>query len=328
MITKSFDNGFDNSYEIKKFEIQITNQILRDAVKDENRNVIINSVWYTQSFHETVMTWLRSNNFDRIILVAMIDPAIPQPQQYQEFNKPVSAVGYYPGECHVDFWALFVDRFMQIPKIDELMREENIDTPFMSLNRKPHPHRIKFYQQLTDLGIENKGFVSMGKESGPAIRKLKQDGSHDEFAPNASNDHYGLPNDIASLGHPINWQKHFLNIVTETTENIYSTYFVSEKIYKPIIGCRPFLVYDSDGGTTWMEEKGFESYVCEFADISDADLRVPGNIAIFLDELCKQPKSYYKKKYQDLREKILYNNNHFRSYIRQQNSILERGIVL
>jgi hypothetical protein len=326
MIIKEFDNGWGKDFPLKQFEQQIQHQMLTNVRTDQSRTVVINSVWYTQDFHEQVMSWLRDNQFDHIVLVAMLDAAIPYPDRYQEFGCTVSAMGYYPGTYHLDFCALFVDRFLRPPDTTWLMDHSSIDTPFMCLNRKPHWHRVRLYQALQSLDLVDRGLVSMGSQDGPALRTLAQDRAHDDLAPNATADHYGIPNDIVSLGHLANWQKCLLNVVTETFFDINKTGFVSEKIYKPIVGCRPFLVYDPDGATTWLHDRGFESFVQDFQDISDLDLRRPNNLAPFLSELSAQPVTYYRKKFIDLREKILYNKQHFRSHIQRQQQTMQRGI--
>jgi hypothetical protein len=171
------------------------------------------------------------------------------------------------------------------------------------------------------------GLISMGSDAGTAARYLPTDTIHDNLAPNAGANHYGIPNDIASLGHVSNWRSHFLNIVTETFYDINKTGFVSEKIYKPIVGCRPFLVYDPDGACRWLQNRGFETYVNDFADISDLDLTIPGNMAPFLDTLCGQSVTYYQKKFVDLKEKILYNKEHFRHHVDLQNRTVQQGIT-
>jgi hypothetical protein len=178
---------------------------------------------------------------------------------------------------------------------------------------------------LQSLDLVTKGIVSMGGD-GQAVVSLAQDREHDTLAPNATRDHYGIPNDIVSLGHEGNWQRHLLNVVTETFYDINRSGFVSEKIYKPIVGCRPFLVYDPDGGTRWLRERGFESYTQDFQDISDLDLVEPHNLPEFLKVLCEQTPVYWQKKFVDLQEKILYNKAHFADYVEQQQSIIEKGI--
>jgi hypothetical protein len=325
MIIKTFDQGWGSEYPLKQYEQQVVSSLIKPFVESDQQIVVINSVWYTTEMHDKVMSWLHNNDWNQIVLIAMIDAAIPYPDRYAEFGRPVTGIGYYPGAGQIDFCALFVDHFLQAPDNNILLDVNTIDTAYMCLNRKPHWHRKRLFSRLDNLGIVSKGIVSMGGD-GQAVVTLVQDKEHDSLAPNATRDHYGIPNDIVSLGHEGNWRRHLLNVVTETFYNINQTGFVSEKIYKPIVGCRPFLVYDPDGGTRWLTERGFEPYVRDFQDISDLDLVDPHNLPEFLKVLCEQTPAYWQKKFIDLQEKILYNKAHFAEYVNQQKSIIEKGI--
>lgn len=325
MIIQQFNNGWGSQWPLKQFEQNIVDSLLTNIKKDQSRTVVINSVWYTNEYHQQVLHWLRNNPVDRIVLVAMLDAAIPRPDWYSEHDCEVIALGYYPGDHSLDFCALFVDEFLDPPCLDQLTDISKIDTAYMCLNRKPHWHRQQLYNRLQARDLLRYGIVSMGGQ-GTAIKCLDIDREHDGLAPNADKQQYGIPNDIVSLGHMQNWQRHFLNIVTETCYDINHTGFVSEKIYKPIVGCKPFLVYDPDGGTRWLHDRGFESYVTDFEDISDLDLTVPYNIPKFLAVLCEQTAQYWQAKYLALQEKILYNQQHFADYAKSQRELIEKGI--
>ena len=326
MIIHKFDNGWGVELPLKKFEQNIVNSLLRHIEIDLSRTVVINSVWYTNEYHQQVLTWLRNNPVDRIVLVAMLDQAIPQPNWYSEFDCEILTVGYYPGNHAVDFCAIFVNHYLTAPDLTVLLDSTQIDVAYMCLNRKPHWHRRRLYNSLKSQDVIKHGIVSMGGVNGNALQLLLVDTEHDTLAPNPGREHYGPPNDIVSLGHIKNWQRHFVNIVTETQYDINRTGFVSEKIYKPIVGCRPFLVYDPDGGTQWLRDRGFESYVTDFQDITDLNLSIPDNLANFLAVLCEQTPKYWQAKYLALQEKILYNKHHFTDYVQDQWTKIKQGI--
>jgi len=322
MIVKTFDNGWGNNFPLKQLEQKIVDQYLKN---DTEQTVLINSTWYTQEYHEQVMAQLRTMKFDRIVLVSMLDAAIPDPGWYAEFNCNVNAIGYYPGNDTIDFWALTVSQHFDKPVYD-VMNVNLIDRAYMCLNRKPHWHRRRLYQQLEQLNIVDYGIVSMGGDNTPAERVLEQDAGTCDLAPNAGTDQNGIANDIMSLGYPGNWQRCFLNVVTETQFDIQKSYFVSEKIYKPILGYRPFLVYATDGAVAWLTERGFENYTQDFKDISDLDLSSPENLAPFLAVLCCQPRQYWQAKFVALKDKIVYNNNNFYKYVTSINNQIAKGI--
>jgi hypothetical protein len=326
MIVKTFDNGWGNSFPLKQYEQSLIQQYIQPVITDNIPTIMINSVWYTSEYHQQVLAELRTMKFDRIIIVAMLDAAIPHCNWYDEFNVQVKTVGYYAGSDQIDFWAMFVEKYMQPMSMDWLLDHTGIDTAYMCLNRKPHWHRRQLYQCLEKHNLLDHGIVSMGSDSGPAVRSLSTDCEHDMLAPNASKDHHGIPNDIASVGHCDNWKRCFLNIVTETVFDINRNGFVSEKIYKPIIGCKPFLIYDTDGATKWLTDRGFEMFTQDFSDITDLDLTVPNNMAPFLKQLCQQSPLYWQAKFVALKDKIMYNKTHFTEYVEQQKLIVEKGI--
>lgn len=317
MIVAEFDNGWGGAWPVKQLESDIIKKLLST---DCNQTVLINSTWYTQDYHQTVLSRLKNIKFNHIVLVSMLDPAIPQADWYKEFTCKITEIGYYPGKFNIDFWALVLDKFYKEPNID-LFDSSYIDKAYMCLNRKPHWHRKKLYNRLENNQLLDHGLVSMGGQ-----RLLQHDVDYQDLTPNSGPGEYGIGNDIVSLGHMSNWIRHFLNIVTETAWNINQTGFVSEKIYKPIIGCRPFLVYDPGGATTWLHPRGFETYVNDFNDISNFDLTDSNNLIPFLKILCEQPSTYWHKKLVDLKEKLLYNKNHFAEYVQQQHLIIEQGI--
>ena len=317
MIIKNFDIGWGARWPMKQLEEQIVKNFLSSFYTDDSRTVIINSVWYTGDFHRQVMEELRVIRPTHIFVVAMLDPPNIQLSWFDELECKVTGVGYYPGPGYIDYCALFVDHFYQPVDQNMLLSVDRINTAYMCLNRKPHQHRLRLYTGLEEAGLLELGFVSMGGNPTP-LRSLIEDCDGQDIAPNGGRDQFGIANDIVSLGNLNNWQRHFVNIVTETIWDIEPSNFVSEKTYKPILGLRPFLIYAPNGGVECLRSRGFESYVNDFRDITDCDLTQPYNIPVFLSELCKQPPSYWKSKLVDLREKLLYNQQKFKQHVQQQ----------
>jgi len=326
MIVKRFDNGWGLNYPGKQFEWSVVDRMLCKISQDASRTVVINSVWYTGDFNQEVQDWLRSNPWDRIVLVAMLDPAIVKPDFFAEFDREILCLGYYPGANTLDLCAMFFHQNIDLARYGDLTDPGRIDTAYMCLNRKPHWHRRKLYRQLESLGLLDLGLVSMGGESNMPLRTLPEDQEPDMVAPNSETHHYGVPNNVCDLGPPGAWHRCFFNVVTETVYGINDYYFVSEKIYKPIMGQRPFAVYDADGGRAWLEQRGFETYGNDFKDISDRDPNDPEQLSSFIRDLAAQPASYFRAKLTALQEKIQHNKNNFEAYIRNQDLILSRGL--
>lgn len=325
MIIREFDNGWNRQYPLKQYELEITQQLLKPFVHSSKKVVLINSVWYTNDFHQSVCEWLSVNDFDHIVLIAMLDAAIPQPDWYASFGRPVTGIGYYPGSGAVDFCALFVDKFLDVSGFD-LYQPNHIDTAFMCLMRKPHGHRKRLFWKIKNSGLLSHGLISMGSTDGQPWAILPEDTESDDLAPNADVSHYGVPNDIVSLGHKNNWQRHFVNVVAETFYDINRNNFVSEKIYKPIVGGRPFVVFDPDGGKQWLVSRQFEPFARDFNDICDLDIYDPEHVVPFLKILNDQSATYWRAKFVDLLPKIKYNQDRFCKYAIEQHNIIEQGI--
>lgn len=326
MIIKNFDFGWGPEWELKKFETSVVSEYLSPLSKSMDSVVTINSTWYTDDDHKRVLSELETLKPDLIILIAMLDSAIPRPDWFASTGIKTVGLGYYPGDHYIDWWALVVDQYLDVCTYD-LDNIHQIDTAFMSLNRKPHWHRRKLFRALEHLGLLEKGIVSMGgDEEHPVRRVLNNDYNSTNIAPNPGPGTHGIANDIASLGSVTNWQRHFLNVVTETMWNIDEHKFVSEKIFKPIVGQRPFLVYDINGAGEWLADHGFESYVNDFTDICQLNLSNPDNIPLFLKILAEQGSNYYQAKYIELQEKIVYNKSMFAKHVANQKNKINKGI--
>jgi len=322
MIIHQHDYGWGPQWPVKQMEQEITDLYLAPLIQSSQRVVVINSTWYGQEQHQKTLTWLRNNVWDIAVLVSMIDAPIPEPKWFAEFDRPVIAIGSTPGLYHVSLWAEVAARYIQPDA------EHAIDLPFMCLNRKPHWHRVRIYQQLSAANLLEQGLVSMGgSDISRAVRALPETVGTNDLAPNGSQDHHGIANDITSLGDLSNWRRHFLNVVTETVFEVDAKYFVSEKIFKPMLGHRPFLVYAAGGAEQWLAQQGFESYLDDFRDIADLDLRQPDNIVPFLNILCAQGSAYWNQKYLDLLPKIQYNLQRFNEFVVEQRQRIHQGIT-
>jgi hypothetical protein len=105
----------------------------------------------------------------------------------------------------------------------------------------------------------------------------------------------------------------YFNIVTETWPADPS-FFVTEKIFKPIVNLQPFAVCGLPGNLQYLKDKGYETFPEWF--IEDYD-RVDGHKQrmYYLTEQIKKIANLsldeLHKKYQETWEKCLYNRKHF-----------------
>ena len=336
MIDKDFNFGWGDVHTLRQFEQKVVFQYLDSWVKDDKHNIIVNSVWYGMDHHQVVKEYMESHPVDRVALVCFMDPAIVQASWFKEYDVEVRSIGYYRTPDEIDAWALIHDQFFKRP--DSVGGAETIDTPFLCYNRKPHWHRKRFFNQLTQLNLVNRGVVSMGFDPGPdpqpAVTPLRHalmmvepdEPVHPVIAPNMDPEVTGIVNDILTVGSMQVWNRCFLNIITETIFDVDAQWFVSEKIYKPVQGLRPFIVHAPNGAEDWLKHVGLEHFLDDFKDISDLDLRDPTNHSHFLLELANQPIGYYQDKYCKLENKILHNRAQFDRHIEQVKHKVAQGI--
>lgn len=322
MIVQEFDHGWGPEWQLKRWERTIVRDYLATWYHDQEPSIIINSTWYGQQEHAKVLDWLAVNPVKRIALVSMIDAAIPDPQWFADCDCEIRCLGYYPGPDEIDYWAVMVDQYMQA----QPARPEHIDTAFLCYNRKPHWHRRQLFQNLQGAKLLDAGLVSMGSDHGTALRCIDDIAVPLDLAPNPGTQQHGISNDLFTLGNTANWHRAFLAVVTETVFDIQAHGFVSEKIFKPIMGHKPFLVYAQDGAKAWLTQHGFETFVEDFRDITDLDASQPENMVPLLAAIVQQGPRYWHKKTQDLLAKCEHNRENFRRYVTVTRQKIRDGI--
>jgi len=330
MIIRDFNNGWGPQFQLRQFEQEVVNQYLDAWRNDSTPSILVNSTWYNRDYHSGVLDFMAQHQVRRVALISFMDPAIVKSDWFDGTGAEIRSVGYYKGQDEIDVWALIVDRYFDrtLENKIEQWHCSMLDTAFLCYNRKPHWHRRKLFNQLTELNCVQQGILTMGHESGIPTVGLRNDVTACDIAPNPGNEQYGIVNDIMSLGPQNIWNRCFLNVVTETVFDVDTEWFVSEKIYKPIIGNRPFLVYAPNGAQSWLRHIGIEPYTLDFSDISDLDIQQEKNIAPFLRCLAMQGSSYYCDKYLALQDKIKYNRNQFRKHVTNSWNKVKAGLDL
>jgi len=298
MISKIFNNGWDNYNPICDYQ-----EVL---IKNLKADVLIHSTWYTDDYHKEVNEWLDQNPVKTMIIISFFDQHIAKKEMFADRDISIREIGYYNGPHFFDFWAKFTQDHMILPADNELLDYQLINKPFLSYNRKPHDHRLELWRQFVANGLESKGITTMND-----IKQLDKDVDPKRWAPPGGSP---IVNDISSLGRTDLWCSSFLNIVTETWFDINRVYFVSEKIYKPIVGLRPFFVYAEDLGLRWLHARSFKTFEEDFKDIYPNTI-TKDNLVSFLKILSDQPTSYLHQKYVALQDKILYNRDRFIQYV-------------
>jgi hypothetical protein len=263
-----FDKGFDYNSLLGKFDLP-----LRNIIKSQlnSTDAWVNDNWVKL---DDDLSSILSRKYDRVIVYSGIDweRSRQKPEIFELLNKHNTIyIGNSYGEYYFSWWMEFVyanlNKFLSFNTYNI---RENLK-PYMCLNRKPHWHRIKLVKSLKDSGLLEKGYVSLGKDPGvdeyyglnvPIL--LKEDVMNEEGDSTTWGDVGGITNDITSLGSEYYWNSHFLNVVTETST--FSDVFLSEKIFKPIIGRRPFILLGDVRAYEVLHEWGIDTFDDLFGD--------------------------------------------------------------
>lgn len=182
---------------------------------------------------------------------------------FQQVLKKSKAALY--GELHGSrsfFWWLMYDKYINNKLIDSLNIDHSIKSyDFLYLNKQPRAHRIHLYNQMMAVGALKKSLFTYRMENFNKL--LPPEYEIPEFKHNYP--FYGYDQTIYPL--PYNHSK--ISLVTETLADDPNSggypYFLTEKIWKPIICQQPFIVYGQRGYLKCLREMGFKT----FSDVWD-----------------------------------------------------------
>jgi hypothetical protein len=253
-ITK-FYGGFNPAWRAGRLEREIVDSI-SNQIELEYPN--LNCVVAVSSWHEpsVLVDDIKNLHPDLTVICSLSDPLGPIENLLETIPGRVIKFGYIDNGIKFDFWALACLNFFRQYTPAEL-EPINFQHVFLNYNRKPHRHRIELVNLLEQNNLTQHGIVTLGN-SDYTINDNIQD--YLDYGSNDVVGDVGIPNDIYSLGRLDIWNSSFLNIVSETQYEYSSNAFISEKIYKPIIGLRPFIINGSPNIYRWLKEFEFDCF--------------------------------------------------------------------
>jgi len=150
---------------------------------------------------------------------------------------------------------------------------------FLTFNRVPKPHRMAIFgESMCNEKLKGKSIISMGgMDNGnpmefyySMVRFLNDDYRYGKekilnyYKNYDSTKHHiydepDLENNKASVFNKTAHGNSFVNIVTESLINSNSIFF-SEKTYKPILACQPFVIFGSPHSLTKLKDLGFKTF--------------------------------------------------------------------
>jgi len=216
-----------------------------------------------------------------------------------------------------------------VSKSDYLENIQSDKKDFLLLTRHWKQHRIFLLNQIHRLGLDN-SLVSWEKSyySEKMIEELFKYDKNEEFANLIKEESRYIDVDdlinVSGYGFENKdmYNNTYLSIVTESiffqTEIDFPTGFVSEKIWKPIGQCQPFILAGPSKSLNYIKNvfgfKTFHPYIDESYDDIENDMERLKHIQIEIDKFSKKTKSEKIKFLEDVKEICFYNQELFLSY--------------
>lgn len=324
--TKSANNsilvygGFNPRWAAGKLERQIVDAIFDKYQKINPEEKIFFAV---TSWHDPqdILHKASEHNPNLAVLFSLSDPIGPTENLVNQYPCPVKIVGYSNDKDNfIDFWAIACLKFFRTYTVDDLTPSHPFSYIFLNYNRKPHRHRQFLIQELENNNLATCGIITLGDS------KYNLNEHNEDYKEYGALDVVGdikIPNDIYSLGNMDIWNSCFLNIVSETEYEYNKNIFVSEKIYKPIIGLRPFIINGSPGIYKLLKDAGFDCFEDLFDIDKLSDLKrstpFPSHLVI-VNIIKKLQNENLDELYKQLLPRLIYNRNLFFEYAKHQQS--------
>lgn len=223
-----------------------------------------------------------------------------------------------------------LDWFRDCQFVAECAPIERVFNSFNHLVTGKRAYRLALTARLLDLGLEDFGHISFhGSDQqlrtevlDPATELSRQDRNLIESHIVRGSLRRRLldtedidSNSSARLGHKEYklWQKSFLHLVNETV--FYDPKLhLTEKIFKPIVALRPFILVAAPGNLAYLRSYGFKTF-SQWIDESYDDELNPGarldRIGAEVARLCGKSMSELNSIYCDMRPTLQFNKQHF-----------------
>lgn len=310
----------------------------------DDHNLIVSLTWFGPQFtngaYEQLMSLIDSGvRVDRLFWFCLIDPLTVLPSWLDRIEQQLQPTETYrvgvafPGPHTFHMHSIFLsDEMPQYAEED--LRMTDPEYLFLAYNRKPKPHRIRLVEKILEAELDRYGIVTIGKndanynvsEGLVTDKYIKLDGDDPELYTNNGAfvlfTQFGrVPYDCATLGRLDIWQRHFLNVVSETEYRPWDTVFPTEKILKPIIGLRPFVINGQTTEYQWLRDQGFKTFNQYWPNIEleqVTETQVQDSIVAVLKYLAAQPKHEIVSMYQDMLPALEHNRARWFEFAREQ----------
>jgi hypothetical protein len=233
-------------------------------------------------------------------------------------------------------WYYFYHGFAALDWFNDAKYLSNVDYPihnhFLSLNgivTGDRQYRIALTACLAEKQILNKGSVSFHAAPGECMRELNESSFEfsDDIKQIIKNQLQVLDNGIyidttshdpknsASFGHKDlkMFQQSFFHIVNETIFHVKKLH-LTEKVFKPIISKRPFVLVAAPGNLEYLKRYGFKTFdkwVDEDYDLEADNEKRLIMIANEIEKISKLSLPELNQMHAEMKSVLEYNFNHF-----------------
>ena len=328
-------------------EIEIINKTARQ-IEDKfgsSRNLLISTTWFGPQFSNgewQKIEQLFQNNarFDNLFLLSVIDPLYLMDKDISEMCvrfgiKEIYRIGMFDaGKYEWNFHAIVGPDVMPNYKNEDVMLKE-CNKDFLCYQRKPRPWRVDFAKLAIDNNLVNNGIMTLGAMSegdldwseGRTWEPMTLDESHEPYKHDGQNnkaDYGGIPNDLVTVGSLDIWKQCLLYISSETCFNHWEPVFVNERIWKPMIGLRPYIIQGNPKTYKWLEKNGFRTFNRYWSHVDlECSIDVLNDHIKVLKFLESKSKDDKMTMYQDMLPDLIYNKQRFYEFSKEQKHKME-----
>lgn len=319
-----------------EFALNFMSEKSINEIKNHNGNILINytvdgGLAINENNLKMIINFTRKNEIpDEKVYLIFADFKLKDNFKKLDVNYNVYDYSFYLLFKSHEFNKLIRNGHESVVSQDDFINNiESDKKDFLLLSRHWKQHRIFLLNQLYRLGLEN-NLVSWEKSyyNENMIQELFKYDKNEEFADllKTTSKHIDVEDLINVSGYGYEnkemYSNTYISIVTESiffqTEPDFPTGFLSEKIWKPIGQCQPFILAGPSKSLSYIKNrfgfKTFHPYIDESYDDVDDDMT---RLKLIQNEIGKFSKKSKKEKIKfltEVKEICFYNQNLFLNY--------------
>ena len=228
-----------------------------------------------------------------------------------------------------------LDWYKNIRYLPPIKTFSKVFISFNNLINEKRSYRLTLIAMLIKSGLDKYGYISMSQQD--TASKIKKElfsphsllSKHSKYLiyktllPNPPSLIIDVDNTIGTLSANDNLDTLSLGLFHVVTETIFydEKLHLTEKIFKPIVARRPFLLVGAPGNLAYLKSYGFKTFdrwIDESYDLElDPDQRL-AKIVNELDKLCKLSESELMYMYEQMQDILEHNFNWFYTGFKEQ----------